>query len=657
MEEFTRPDPDMLISQLKETKYYNDSSQPNKGILKIFFGYCAGVGKTYSMLKEAHKLIKSGVDTIVGYIEPHTRTETMALLDGLEVLPTLEIEYKNIKLREFDLSGAIERRPQVILVDELAHSNADGSRNKKRYQDIEELLNAGIDVYTTVNVQHIESLNDIVKEFTKIDVRETVPDYIFDNADKVKLVDIEPEELLKRFGEGKVYNSERAKFAISNFFTKHNLDKLREISMRRSADRIIKEPEVDLGIDNIKSGNDKIIVLISASPSSKKNIRVAYNMAQGSHCGFRVVYVQTSEQVSESKLLKENIALAESLGGEVVTLYGDDIALVVANYALLNNMTNIVIGKTWHETRNRKRSLEEKLIAHLPNIEIHIIPDADGIKKYKRKTLQGKNFSFKKMDVLKSTAVLLVAFGLSMLLQLMRLGSGTAMLIYILAVVIVSRLTEGYLHGMIASVVGSFCSVIVPYKPYFLITPTFGVSFSVTIIIAIIISALTVRIKVQIENYAVREQRTQVLYEINKKLLVTRGLKEILKVSVEYVSRIFKCSVIFYASDYLGNMSHEFLKINNESDFMLDEKEQAVAAWVFANKKRAGMGTDTLMGGKAFYMPVMAAQSNVWGVLGLACVNEPLSGDSRRFLRMIGSLFAMALERQRLSDEQRAVTV
>ncbi|MCX7615629.1 MAG: two-component sensor histidine kinase, partial [Clostridiales bacterium] len=258
-----RPDPDVLLESIR-------SNEPkNTGKLKIFFGYAAGVGKTYAMLDDAHEQLKNGVDVLVGYLEPHTRPETMQLLSGLPVLPPKVLQYKNIQLKEFDLDSALLRKPELILVDELAHSNVEGVRNKKRYQDIEELLNAGIDVYTTVNVQHIESLNNVVQNITGVVVRETIPDYIFDNADKVKLIDIEPDELLRRFGEGKIYRKERAETALKNFFTRENLRLLREVAMRKATDRIsfgnLSEWHVTEKIAGLK-----LLVCVGSSPSSPK---------------------------------------------------------------------------------------------------------------------------------------------------------------------------------------------------------------------------------------------------------------------------------------------------------------------------------------------------------------------------------------------------
>ncbi|MEH6994781.1 two-component sensor histidine kinase, partial [Neobacillus drentensis] len=346
MQEDKRPNPDKLLEDILE-------QQKKVGKLKIFFGYAAGVGKTYSMLDEAREHFGSGVDVLVGYVEPHTRPETTQLLEGLSMLPSKKISYKNLELKEFDLDAALIRKPELILVDELAHTNARGLRNKKRYQDIEELLNAGINVYTTVNVQHIESLNDIVQDITKITVRETVPDTFFDRADSVKLIDIDPVELLKRFEEGKIYSPDRVATAINNFFTVENLRLLREIAMRKVADRISHE-NLNTRRSFAKMANTKLLVSIGPSPSSAKCIRWTARTAEAFHAPWVAVYVENMDSgrftEQQQKSLRLNMDLAEKLGAEIVTINGDNIATAVAEYAKLSGITNIVIGKS----RNKK---------------------------------------------------------------------------------------------------------------------------------------------------------------------------------------------------------------------------------------------------------------------------------------------------------------
>lgn len=659
-----RPDPDMLLEHIER------SVVNTRGRLKIFFGYAAGVGKTYAMLDDAQEQLKSGMDVIVGYVEPHTRPETMQLLNGLPMLPCKVVVYKNIELNEFDLDGALERKPGLILVDELAHSNAYGVRNKKRYQDIEELLNSGIDVYTTVNVQHIESLNDIVQDITHVYVRETIPDYIFDNADKIKLIDIEPDELLKRLEMGKIYQANRTSTAMKNFFTKENLKLLREVAMRKAADRISHNNQNERQLSE-KMVNMKLLVCMSSSPSSAKCIRWTARTAEAFHAPWTAVYVENSESEymteEQKKSFYANVELAEKLGADVVTINGFDVASAVAQYAKLSGITNIVIGKSRNKKTLKnlfKTDLEDKLISLLSNIEIHIISDSNTLKPYKKpkKIVFNKNFFFSMSDILKTMVALTAASVVSAGLKAVGMGDQNVIMMYILSVLIISRITSGYAYGVLSSILSVLIFNFLFTEPYFTfnaIQRGYPITFVIMLIVALITSALTVRIRSQAKIAADREQRTEVLYEINKKLLVTRGIDNIVALTNEYITKIFGRSTIFYTEDPENGSIGTFMQSSDDSDstFMLSADESAVAHWVFINQKRAGAGTDTLMGAGAFYMPVIS-QGNVLGVLGISCANGKLfNQNNRAFLRRIVSQVAMAMERQRLSDEQRLILV
>ncbi|WP_313370466.1 DUF4118 domain-containing protein, partial [Sedimentibacter sp.] len=598
-----RPDPDILLENIR-------TDEPKKtGKLKIFFGYAAGVGKTYAMLDDAREQLKSGVNVLVGYVEPHTRPETMQLIDGLPVLPPKVVNHRNIQLKEFDLDAALKIKPELILVDELAHSNADGVRNKKRYQDIEELLNAGIDVYTTVNVQHIESLNDVVQDITKVNVRETIPDYIFDNADKVKLIDIEPEELLIRFEEGKIYRPERTETALKNFFSKENLRLLREIAMRKATNRISQDNQNEFHMAE-KSAGSKFLVCVGSSPFSAKLIRWTARTADVFHAPWVAVYVENIESQdfteSEKKNIRANLDLAERLGAKTTTLNGDDVATVIAEYAKLSGITNIVIGKS----RNKKTlknlfemDLEDKLISLLSSIEIHIIPGRSAQRSYRkpRRLHIRKNLYLSWLDTLKTFVLLTTATLLSMGMRALNIGDHNIIMMYILSVLIVSRITMGYLYGIVVSVLSVLAFnffFTVPYYTLNTIQPGYPITFVIMFFVAFITSALTVRIKIQARLAVERENRTGVLYEINKKLLTTRGLENIVALTNEYITKLFGRSVIFYTQNPENGSTGTLLQSSSETDssFLLSEDERAVAHWVFINQKRAGAGTDTLMG-------------------------------------------------------------
>lgn len=664
MDQFDRrPDPDALLKDIQINQ------NKKTGRLKIFFGYAAGVGKTYAMLDDAHEQLRLGVDVLVGYIEPHTRPETMQKLHGLPTLPPKTVLYRNIELKEFDLDGALKRKPKLILVDELAHTNAKGVRNRKRYQDIEELLNAGIDVYTTVNVQHMESLNDVIENITKIRVQETVPDYIFDHADKIELIDIEPDELLRRFEEGKIYSPERVETAMKNFFTRENLRLLREIAMRKAADRISNENRSER-LSSKKMANTKLLVCIGPSPSSARCIRWTARAAEAFHAQWIALFVEDIESdrltKEQQKTIRANMDLAAKLGAEIVTLTGHDIALSVSEYAKLSGITNIVVGKS----RNRKTlknlfemPFEDKLISLLPNIEVHIIPDSTTRRKYRKPRNAARNlmFSFSWYDTAKTLGLLIAATVLSFGLRKLKFMDQNIIMTYILSVLIISRITEGHIYGIIASVISVLTFNFFFTKPYFTFNATQGgypFTFIIMLLVALITSTLTVRMKTQAYLAVQRERRTEVLYEINKKLLATRGLDNIVALINKYIVNLFNRSIVFFTVDPEHGENGSILQAEKDvnASFLNSPDEKAVAHWVFVNKKRAGAGTNTLMGAGAFYMPVIS-QGKVLAVWGISCAKGNLDHNNRQFLRMIASQTAMALERQRLSDEQRKTMV
>ncbi|EXG84007.1 osmosensitive K+ channel histidine kinase [Clostridium sp. ASBs410] len=664
MESFDyRPDPDAILEDIQTHR------DQRPGRLKIFFGYAAGVGKTFAMLDDAQERLKSGIDVLVGYIEPHTRPETMQKLHGLPVLPPKTVSYRNIELKEFDLDKALELKPELILVDELAHTNAEGGRNKKRYQDIEELLGAGIDVYTTVNVQHMESLNDVIENITKVRVRETVPDYIFDRAEKIELVDIEPDELLRRLEGGKIYRTDRAETAMQNFFTQDNLRLLREIALRCAADKISSENQSERSLSD-KMANTKLLVCIGASPSSAKCIRWTARAAEAFHASWAALYVESTESedltAEQQKTIRANLDLAEKLGAELVNLTGHDIAATVSEYAKLSGITNIVVGKS----RNKKTlknlfdmDFEDKLISLLPNIEIHIIPGSVAKRNYKepRKKAKHDSFHFSWTDTVKALSILGGATLLSLWLHRLNIMNQNIIMVYIFSVLLVSRMTEGYWYGVVASAVSVLTFNFFFTEPYYTfnaIQSGYPLTFVIMLLVALITSALTVRMKAEARLAVKREHRTEILYEINKMLLATRGLDRIVALTNDYVVKLFERSIIFFTTDPEHGANGEVVQSADDigSDVLNSAGEKAVAHWVFLNQKQAGAGTDTLMGAAAFYMPVIS-QGKVLAVWGISCGKGNLDHNTRLFLRMIASQVAMALERQHLSDEQRNMMV
>ncbi|MGN0478559.1 MAG: sensor protein KdpD, partial [Hominenteromicrobium sp.] len=396
--ELPRQDPDQLLRAI-----HGEASGKPRGRLKIFFGYAAGVGKTYTMLQAAHQAKARGVDVVAGYIEPHAHPQTAALLDGMEQLAVRQVRHGGVLLHEFDIDAALKRKPQLILVDELAHTNVQGSRHVKRYQDVQELLNAGIDVYTTVNVQHIESLNDTVASITGTLVRERIPDSVFDQADQVELVDIEPRDLLDRLTN----REEQAQRTAGNSFTAENLTALREIALRRCADRVNHLTENA----RIQSRSDyhtdeHILVCLSSSPSNAKIIRTAARMAQAFRGTLTALFVETPSFASMSEedknRLRENMRLAQQLGAEIETTYGEDVPYQIAEFARLSGVSKIVIGRSGATRKSilSKPTLTERLIVNAPNLDIHVIPDVGAGGRYRaQRRKPGKPFTMPIRDI------------------------------------------------------------------------------------------------------------------------------------------------------------------------------------------------------------------------------------------------------------------
>ena len=456
-----RPNPESLLKQV------NQEEEKRKGKLKIFFGYAAGVGKTYAMLDAARSEQRAGVDVVLGYLEPHARPDTMALSRGLETIPVKQVSYKGMALKEFDLDAALARRPQLILIDELAHTNAPGCRHVKRYLDVEELLDAGIDVYTTLNVQHLESLNDIIASITHVTVQERVPDSVFDEATQVELVDIEPDVLIERLKEEKIYQTAQAKRALRHFFTKKNLVTLREIALRRTADKVTREAELNRSEADGPGycGKEHILVCLSSSPSNAKVIRTAARLAGAFHSSFTALFVETphTRELAERNRsrLRGNLKLAEQLGAEIATVYGDDVAYQIAEYAKVSGVSKIVLGRSSSRPDffPKRSNFVERLIALAPNMDIYIIPVTSGRKRFcpgRAKLELRLNLA----DVLKTIGVLTLCTLIGFFFQRFRFMQSNMITIYILGVLVISSSTRSKIYGFCSS----FLSVLADYK-------------------------------------------------------------------------------------------------------------------------------------------------------------------------------------------------
>lgn len=657
-----RSNPDKLLKAIR-----NEEESSIQGQLKIFFGYAAGVGKTYAMLKAAHAAKRRGVDVVVGYVEPHARPQTAALLQGLKVIPPRTVLYNGIELREFDVDTALRQHPRLILVDELAHSNAEGCRNKKRYQDVAELLRAGIDVYTTVNVQHIESLNDIVASITGVSVRERIPDSVFDRAAQVELVDIEPPELIERLNEGRIYKESQAQRALSNFFSAENLTALREIALRRCADRVNRMAESAKVQSNGDYYTDEhIMVCLSSSPTNPKIIRTAARMAQAFHAQFTALFVETSDfkSMSEENVarLRENIRLAQQLGASVETTCGDDVAFQIAEYARISGVSKIVVGR-YNAVRSRffsKQTLTEKLIAYAPKLDIYIIPDKP-VKGYRPKRKAGVKPSLNPRDILYSFGILAAATGIGFLFYFLGFSEANIITIYILGVLLTAIATSSRIYSIAAALFSVLVFNFFFTIPRFTLNaydPDYPVTFVIMFLAALITGNLAMRIKKQAKQSAQAAYRTKVMFDTNQDLQKADGQDAIVTVTAKQLVRLLDRSILLYVKDGEQLAEPQFFPCDDAAhkDKYCTENEKAVAAWVFQNNKRAGATTDTLSSAKCLYLAVRI-ESRVYGVVGVAMDKGTLEPFENGMLLSILGECAMALKNEQTAHEKEEAAI
>lgn len=640
-----------------------------RGKLKIYFGYAAGVGKTYAMLSDAHEIKKSGVDVVAGYIEPHARPETTALLKGLESLPPLELNYKGVTLKEFDLDSALKRKPELILVDELAHTNAEGCRHKKRYQDVEELLCAGINVYTTVNVQHIESLNDVVASITGIRVHERIPDSVIDRADRIELVDIEPDELIDRLHEGKIYKKIQAQKALTHFFTKEKLIALREIALRRTADkvdRVAVQNSGPLGNDG-SYVNEHILVCLSSAPSNAKVVRTAARMAEAFHGSFTALFVETPEtpELEEKHLakLRENLRLAEQLGAQIATVYGEDIPAQIAEYAKASHVSKIVIGRSARMGRWRaKPNFVDKLTALAPNLDIYIIPDLQpSFRKRKLRLVKPPRISL--ADTAKTVGILIACTLVGFWFFSLNFSIANIIMVYILGVLLNAIVTRGQIYSAASSILSVLAFNFFFTNPRFSLQttdPGYPVTFLVMLLAALITTTLTKRVKEQARQSAKKAYRTEVLLETSRKLQQAKNQSEILSETARQMVKLLDKTVIFYAEqkNKLSNPTI-FAKEGLQADpqIYVGVDERAVAEWTYKNNKRAGATTNTLSAAKCLYLAVRGKDA-VFAVAGIVMDKEaPLGAfEKSLMIAMLGEC-ALALEKERSDETQKQISM
>ena len=645
------------------------NEEKTKGVLKIFFGYAAGVGKTYAMLEAAHDAKRRGIDVVAGYIEPHARPATMALINGLEALPTRNVEHNGIKLREFDIDAAIKRHPQLILVDEFAHTNAPGCRHNKRYQDIEELLNHGIDVYTTVNVQHIESLNDTVASIVGFSVRERIPDSAFDRADQVEIVDIEPKDLIERLKSGEVYRETQAKRAVKNFFTIENLTALREIALRRCADHVNTLSEYS-GIKKHDSyhTDEHILVCLSSSPSNAKIIRTAARMASAFKGTFTGLFVETLDFAAMSdenrQRLRANMRLAEQLGAKIETVYGSDVPFQIAEFARLSGVSKIVIGRG-SALKGRmfgKQTLTDKLMSYAPQLDIHIIPDTASNVPYHVKKVR-KKAAVSIADIIKSILILFLASIVGLVFQRCGFEEANIITVYVLGVLITSVITTNRIYSLISSVVSVLVFNFLFTEPFYSLQAYdkgYPVTFFIMFLSAFITSTLAVKLKTHAKQSALVAYRTKILLDISQSLQQAESKEEILKVTANHLIKLLQKDIVVYHAEN-GKLSaptvyYSTSNEKNKSNDYIKQSEKAVAQWVAANNKHAGATTQTLSNAKCLYLAVRVNR-NVYGVIGVAVGKQDIDAFQKSILLSILGECALALENEKNAREKEEAAV
>jgi len=663
----SRPDPDQLLASVQEAE-----AKARRGKLRIFFGGAAGVGKTYSMLEAARSTRASGTDLVVGYVEPHGRIETERLLEGLEQLPVLPVRYRGITRREFDLDAALRRRPAIMLVDELAHSNIiEGDpqpRHAKRWQDIEELLDAGIDVWTTVNVQHLESLNDLVAQITGVRQRETIPDRIFDEADEVELIDLPPDDLLTRLKAGKIYVEEHARTAIDRFFRKSNLIALRELALRRMADRVDASARAAAAIDRASRAwmaRDRVLVAIGPDEQAEQVVRAGKRLADALDAPWSVVYVETPDLLRLSQQERNRridlLRLAESLGAETVTLDGPSAASALIEYASTRNATKIVVGaakrrgwrawlrpSTTTELARKARGFDVITIGEMEQrSEAPRVMRDDDVDTTRPIHWDRYGWTLAIAGVCTLIAYAMYEqFELANLVMVYMLGSAIAGL----------RFGRGpaVLSAFVNVLVYDFCFV-PPRFAFSVADAQYLLTFAIMVIVTLVIANLMASVRQQTRVAGARERRTFLLYAMSRELAATRGTDAMARVAVRHVAEVFQCKAVVLLPDEMGKL---YLPREHPEVGSLVGADLSIAQWVLDHARRAGLGSDTLPAAPALYLP-LGNEAHRLGVLAVLPTNprRVLLPEQRHLLETFASQIGIAVERARLAESAEASRV
>jgi two-component system sensor histidine kinase KdpD len=645
-----RPDPDELLRRVVE-----EQVRQQRGKLTLFFGAAPGVGKTYAMLEAARAAVAEGQRVLVGIVETHGRFETAALLNGLEVLPRRKVAYRGFDFEEFDLDAALARHPDVILVDELAHSNAEGSRHPKRWQDVEELLEAGIDVLSTMNVQHVESLNDVIAKVTGIIVRETVPDSVLERAHEIKLVDLPPDDLLERLHDGKVYVPAQAQRAIEHFFRKGNLIALRELALRQTAERVDAQMQAyrkEQGIEQTWAVAEQILVAVSPSPFSARLVRAARRMAGSLHARWYAVYVEPRDARRLSReaeaRLSQNLRLAERLGADVVTLSGSDAAEELLRFAREHNITKIIAGKpiTLGLFSRWRVSLVDRIVRQGGDIDVYVTAgDPDSAETTPPKP------PARPMPIpgyVLALFVVAVATGPALLFGPEQLAD--VVMIYLLGILFVSS-RQGIRPSLLASV-ASVAAVdfffVPPYLTFTVADLRHTLTFVVMLLVGFTVSALAERVRSQAAAATRREATTRALYELERALTSAQGSRRVIEVGASEVAKMVEGDVTVFLPASDGHVS----AVHSTHSEDRVERDASIAQWVWSHQKEAGLGTETLPSSTSLFVPLLAS-GGIVGVLGMRphASHQFESIQERRRVDTFAARLALALERAMLAEQ------
>ncbi|HWP96899.1 MAG TPA: DUF4118 domain-containing protein [Syntrophomonadaceae bacterium] len=645
-----RRDPEAILAQIKSE---------NRGKLTVFLGAAAGVGKTYAMLETAREKRLEGFDVVAGWIDTHGRRETEALLDGLELAVPLQLEYRGKMFQEMDLDGMLQRHPQIALVDELAHTNIQGARHTRRYQDVEELLEAGINVYTTFNIQHVESLNDTVAQITGVHVRETVPDRFLESADQIKLIDIPAEELIQRLEDGKVYIPELAQQALKNFFRLGNINALRELTLRHAARRVgqqMEEYRFQHGIDNPWPAVDRVMACISSSPFAAQVLRRARQVADNMKAELITVYIEPPYTFGAGKNrdnLARNLQLAEDLGAKIVTISSTDVAAAILNLARQYNVSQIILGKPLHPRWREllHGTVVDEIIRGSAGMGVYVVPGEPILGPHaveEKENTPPRNVSIWSYLLPLSMVAVITVLGNIFVDDLGLTNIGMLFLLPVLFASVRLGLTPAILAALVSML--AFDIFFVP--PILRLTVSdvrYLITFAAYLLVAVTTGSMADRLRLRMQDAIHRETRTRALYDLARELSAVTDMDLLARKVVDHVSQTVDAETVLYLPGE-GERLRVAASSKAFSELVMGPNELAVAEWSYCHSQASGAGTDTLPGAKGFYLPVKTEEITL-GVLGIKPSTHHFTPEQITLIQSLAGLTALAVGRLRLALE------